>query len=114
MRRLQIVLCAFVVGSGNGDAGADDPKPGGTVPAPTTPDPIQLASWLEKAFDGGSPPEAARMLIAIARGSQMGPGDGWFGPAQTAYTWDWLAKRHDIDPAKGAISKDKFRGAPEL
>jgi hypothetical protein len=44
----------------------------------------------------------------------MGPGDGWFGPAETRYTWEWLARLHGIDPAKGAIRKDQFRGPAEL
>src|SRR5262245_12515179 len=68
-----------------------------------------LAEWLEKAYAGTQPPESVRMLMAITRGSQMGPGDGWFGPAQTRYTWDWLVRLHGQDAAEG-ITREKFRG----
>jgi hypothetical protein len=55
------------------------------------------------------PPESVRMLRAISRGAQMGPNDGWFGPAQTRYTWDWLVRLHGKDAAEG-ITKETFRG----
>src|SRR5258708_6589413 len=63
----------------------------------------RAAEILEKAYAGARPPESVRMLNAILRGSQLGPGEGWFGPAQSRYTWDWLAKQCAVDPAKGAI-----------
>src|SRR5262245_49888986 len=99
---------------------ADDPKPappGAGRPAPpgrASPDAAALAGWLEKAYDGTRPPEAVRMLAAIARGSGMGAGEGWFGPAETRYTWEWLARRHGLDPARAAVPKDRFRGPAEL
>jgi thiol-disulfide isomerase/thioredoxin len=68
---------------------------------------------LEQAYDKTEPPESVRMLIAIARGSQMGPGAGWFGPAQNRYSWEWLAKLHDV-PLDEEISAEKFHGKPEL
>jgi hypothetical protein len=74
------------------------------------PDAKSAAALLESAYDGKRAPEAARMLIAILRGSQMGPGDGWFGPAQTRYTWKWLASRHGVDPNQGRIARDRFCG----
>jgi hypothetical protein len=67
------------------------------------------AAWLDKVASGPESPEAVRMFLAITRGSQMGPGDGWFGPTQTPYTWDWLARRHGKDAADG-ITKDRFQG----
>ncbi len=69
-----------------------------------------FASVLESAYDGERAPEAVRMLIAILRGSQMGPGEGWFGPAETRYSWKWLANRYGVDPAKGSIPRSRFRG----
>lgn len=72
-----------------------------------------LAKVLEQAYDKTQPPESVRMLIAIARGSQMGPGAGWFGPAQTRYSWEWLAKLHDVQPDE-EISAEEFLGKPEL
>ncbi len=68
------------------------------------------ADLLEASFQGKQPPEGMRMLISILRGSRMGAGDGWFGPAQTRFTWQWLAKLHGVDPDKGSISKQVFRG----
>lgn len=72
-----------------------------------------LANMLENAYEKSQPPESVRMLIAIARGSQMGPGLGWFGPAQARYSWEWLAKLHDVPMSEG-ISEEAFKGKPEL
>jgi thiol-disulfide isomerase/thioredoxin len=53
------------------------------------------------------------MLMAITSGSQMGPGEGWFGPAATRFDYAWLAKHCGVaDPTEG-VSKEKFRGSPE-
>lgn len=67
------------------------------------------ADWLEKSFADSTPPEAVRMLLAILRGKMMGAGDGWFGPPQTRYTWDWLAARHGATKLEG-IAKEQFHG----
>ncbi len=64
---------------------------------------------LEQAYADQTPPEAVRMLIAISRGSHLGPGEGWFGPAQSRYSWNWLAARHGV-AADGAIAQADFRG----
>lgn len=53
------------------------------------------------------------MLQAVLRGSMMGPGDGWFGPSQSRYSWDWLAGRHAPDSSKG-ITPAQFRGPKDL
>ena len=66
------------------------------------------AALLESAYQGQTPPEAVRMLIAILRGSRMGPGEGWFGPAQTRYTWEWLAHQCGVEPAKGSIPRKQY------
>jgi Ca2+-binding EF-hand superfamily protein len=55
--------------------------------------------------------EAVEMLTAIAEGSQMGPGDGWFHPGQSRYGWSWLAQRFDAN-GDGTISDEEF-GAPK-
>ena len=57
-------------------------------------------------------PEVVEMAWAIARGSQMGPGDGWFHPGQSRYGWGWLADRFDADH-DGAITPEEFRGPAE-
>jgi thiol-disulfide isomerase/thioredoxin len=70
----------------------------------------QAADWLEAAYAGTRQPEGIRMLIAILRGSQIGPEDGWFGPAETRFTWPWLAARHGLAPDAAALTRDQFRG----
>lgn len=65
---------------------------------------------IERAYQGTTPPESVRMLLAISRGSQMGPGEGWFGPAQSRYSWQWLAERNGVS-AGDAIPLDKFVGS---
>jgi Iodothyronine deiodinase/EF hand len=68
------------------------------------------AAFLEAAYEGARPPESVRMLIAILRGSQMGPGEGWFGPAESRYSWKWLAGRCGVDPSRGGIARKSFNG----
>ncbi|MFO0929583.1 MAG: deiodinase family protein [Gemmataceae bacterium] len=80
-------------------------------PPTTDRDAAQAADWLEKAFAGEPMPEAVKMLVAILRGSRMAPGDGWFGPAQTRYTFAWLAA-HCGAGKVDAISREQFRGPP--
>jgi hypothetical protein len=70
---------------------------------------LAAAVQLEEAFQGARQPEAVRMLIAILRGSQMGGDTGWFGPAETRYTFPWLAERCGVDAAKG-IPRGKLPG----
>lgn len=66
---------------------------------------------LEKAFEGKTPPEGIRMYLTIAKGGRMGPGEGWFGPSQGKYTWNWLAERCGVDPASSAgITREAFPG----
>lgn len=57
--------------------------------------------------------EAARMLIAILRGSQLNGTDGWFGPSQSRYSWEWLAARSGVDATK-AITLKEFTGPQAL
>jgi hypothetical protein len=64
---------------------------------------------LEQAYEGRTLPEAVRMYVAIQRGSQMGVGQGWFGPAQSRYSWEWLAKTHGIEP-DDSLDAEHFRG----
>lgn len=68
------------------------------------------ANVLDGAYQGQRPPEAVRMLAAVLRGSQMGPGEGWFGPAESRYSWKWLATHCQADPSKGGISRRGFPG----
>jgi hypothetical protein len=112
-------LAATAVGGPQETPSKDKSSPasGKSVPSPSDSKMIQdakarvaAAAFLESAYDGKRPPEAVRMLAAILRGSKMGPGEGWFGPAETRYSWRWLAKRYGVDPAQGGISRARFGG----
>jgi thiol-disulfide isomerase/thioredoxin len=96
---------------------ADPPKPL-KLPEGVTPDKLtdkkeaaRVADLLEKEYPEPRG-EAARMLIAILRGSQLDGSDGWFGPAESRVNWAWLAGRSKVDPKAGKITKEQFRGTP--
>ncbi len=77
-------------------------------PAEKSAAPAELAlplSEIEKAYEGSLPPESVKMLLAIVRGSKMGPGEGWFGPADMRYSWKWLAERHGVADTEGIPAK---------
>lgn len=68
---------------------------------------------LEQQYEGklAEAPEAVRMLIDISHGSQMLPGEGWFGPARSKYSLDWLLAQHQSENGK-PLAADDFRGLP--
>lgn len=90
-------------------APADEPA----TPEPSFPLSPELQNFsveeIETAYAGRTPPEGIRMYLAIQKGSRMGAGEGWFGPAQARYTWDWLAQRTGADPAE-PLPREKFSG----
>jgi hypothetical protein len=80
----------------------------------TDPKEVERAiEMLEKEYPDRQP-EAVRMLIAILKGSQLNGTDGWFGPAQTRYSWKWLADHTGAEPKAKAIARDAFRGPAAL
>ncbi len=92
------------------------------LPLPATADPppapermwrdaLWLGPVLDRAGDKVPRPESIRMLTAILRGSQMGPGDGWFGPSRSRYTWDWLRAHFKAGP--DGVSRKQFTGPAE-
>lgn len=88
-------------------AGADGPQPSPARPAGRpAPD---AAEVLEKAWPDH--PEWVAMLVDILRGSQLGPGEGWFkkGVAKTRFTWEATRSALDGD-GDGAISRAEFAG----
>jgi EF hand len=67
---------------------------------------------------GADPPtrhrgEFLQLLDAVMTGSMMGPGDGWFKPAQTRFTWDRLRARYDKN-GDGRITASEFDGLADL
>ena len=57
--------------------------------------------------------EGVEMVSAVLTGSEMGPGDGWFHPSQSRYSWTWLAERFDTDK-DGKITRKEFPGDDAL
>ncbi len=83
-------------------ARAADPPAPAPAPAPTP-------TALERAWPDH--PEWLAMLVDILRGSQLGPGEGWFkkGVAHTRFTWDATRSAFDKD-GDGSISRAEFAG----
>ena len=118
MSRLALALVALA-----GLANAKEPPmppPLPKLPAGVTADSLadpteaaRVADLLDKTYPAPQA-EATRMLVAILRGLQMDGSNGWFGPATTRYTWDWLAARGGVDPKLKEIPKGKFNGSAAL
>ena len=107
-----ITVCSLISLALSRVAAQDAAKPAPAAPAGQADTAViePALNDIEKAYTGSQPPESVRMLLAITRGSNMGPGDGWFGPADARYNWKWLAEKHGVavgDP----IPKDKFLGS---
>lgn len=73
--------------------------------------PLPALEELERVYEGTTPPEGVRMLLAISKGSQMMPGEGWFGPAESRYSWAWLVQRYGV-AADASIPTGEFVGEP--
>jgi hypothetical protein len=84
------------------------PREGLAAPGPTT-----LGGALRRTVADTRWPEIVEMIWALANGSKMGPGEGWFHPGQSRYGWDWLAARYDADK-DSRITRDEFPGSAEL
>src|SRR5262249_13860845 len=87
------------------------PRP--VVPGVGRLDPLR---WRAAARVSGKPartPEIVQMLSAVASGSGMGPGGGWFHPGRGRYDWAWLAKKYDRD-GDGRITRKEFGGPAAL
>jgi hypothetical protein len=76
-------------------------------------DPLHYYRLVSQRIAQAHPPEFVEMLTAVARGSDMGPGDGWFHGSQSRYGWQWLAARFDANH-DGSITRDEFTAAPDL
>ena len=73
----------------------------------------KLDTLLRQSFGDERRPEIVEMIVALASGSKMAPGTGWFHPGQSRFSWDWLAARFDADK-NGRISRKEFQGPAEL
>src|SRR5262245_3350477 len=114
------LLGTLLIGANQPPALAAAPPPPLKLPEGVTPESLadpkeaeRVAELLEKEYPEPRS-EAAKMLIAILRGSQLDGRDGWFGPSESRFTWAWLAKRHGVDAKTGSVERDAFDGPAEL
>jgi len=120
MNRRLIVMCAMFSLLLGFSVSADEAKvkikgfPDG-IKLESLNDPKEAARVAELVAKANPAPqsEAVRMFVSILRGSNMGPGEGWFGPCQTRYSWEWLAKHCQTDPKKG-ITRKQFPGTDAM
>jgi thiol-disulfide isomerase/thioredoxin len=108
-----LAMLVLVVGGSTSRAADPPAAPTKEARAEAEQDATRAAKWLQGSFKDEPTTEAAEMLIAIAKGSTLGPGEGWFHPGQSRFGWKWLADRHGIIPVDG-ISRDKFLGPEAL
>jgi hypothetical protein len=104
-----VTLCGIIL------AGAAPTLAGAEPPARAQSGPLDLGQYgtlLCRSAADLRPPEIMEMITALAHGSGLGPGEGWFHGGQSRYGWDWLAARHGIR-RKGSISPKAFRGPAE-
>jgi hypothetical protein len=97
-------------------AAADPPLPGDDAPPSRRSQALLWKEAMRLAKKGGpaaEKSEAARMLAALLKGDRVAGGGGWFGPGQSRYGWQWLARRLDPD-GEGRITRAKFTGPAEL
>ena len=86
------------------------PERASTPPAPG-PDLLRYSpEQIEAAYEM---PEAVRMYLVIARGGQMDGSEGWFGPADTRFNWEWLCQQQANSPDE-PITKDQFKGPESI
>lgn len=119
MRASFLFTIATLVALGSTEAVAQTSKPL-KLPNGVTPESLadakeatRVADWLDKEYPAPQP-EGVRMLVAILRGSQLDGSSGWFGPAASRYTWNWLVKRNELDSAATTIPREKFVGPKDL
>jgi hypothetical protein len=113
-----LFLLALAPGLGNscaclGDEAISSNPPEGKDATVAVSPIARLRRWARAPLEKAKQREAVRMFAAVLEGSQMGPGDGWFGPGQSRYGWDWLARRYDADE-DGIVTAEEFSGPPEL
>jgi len=70
--------------------------------------------WLKDGLSWVCQREFTEVLLAVLGGSSLVPGEGWFHPAQTRYSWKWLADRFGVDPEEGQITRAEWKGPAEL
>jgi hypothetical protein len=85
----------------------------GHTPSRGSVSPLRGRDLLLEGLDRLKKVEFVEMATAIASGSRMGPGDGWFHPSQSRYSWKWLADRYDTN-RDARITAKEFSGPERL
>jgi thiol-disulfide isomerase/thioredoxin len=106
-----LIALVDIVGSARGDDAKSPPAPWRISLEETgkkVADKVGLG--LQSAWK--DPPESVAMLADILRGSQLGPGEGWFrkAVAQTRFDWKTTAERLDRNH-DGKIVPEEYPGA---
>jgi hypothetical protein len=76
-------------------------------------DPLRYRDLLGRGLDSLRRLEIVQMAGAVTNLAEMGPGDGWFHPSQSRYSWKWLAEQCG-KKADGKITRAEFPGPSEL
>ena len=98
----------------SGPARAAVPELHASEPPPPGPELLKYSpEQIEAAYEGKEIPEAVAMYLVIVRDGQLDGTHGWFGPAKSRFSWQWLADKNGV-PADGALPKDKFQGDPTI
>ncbi len=83
-------------------------------PPPPGPELINYTTeQIEAAYKDKPMPEAVAMYLSIVRGGKLDGSDGWFHPAQSRFSWQWLAEQNGVD-ADTELPKDLFKGDPAI
>jgi Ca2+-binding EF-hand superfamily protein len=102
VRQFLVALLAVpLTAAAGGGAEPYNPFPPGVL------QPAYYAGLLDRGAARLKKLEAVEMASSIVAGGNMGPGSGWFHPAQSRYDWKWLADRYDKN-RDGKISEDEF------
>ena len=72
----------------------------------------QLVQRFQAAWP--DPPEAVAMLVDILKGSQLGPGDGWFKKAVAQTRYDWNTTRQRLDHEARVVTPDRRGGGRKI
>jgi hypothetical protein len=108
------LICAVVAAGLTATGTAAPPPSKQTSPSRATARPHRpLEVWRGQGFAALARIEIVEMLGALAGGSPMGPGEGWFHAGQARYDWKWLAKRFDANN-DGKIERGEFPGPEAL
>lgn len=97
-----------------GPVGKTTEAPSVTNPPQPGPDLLKYTpEEIEAAYKGHRMPEAVAMYLVIAKGGQLDGTSGWFGPAASRFSWEWLAKQNGVEPGQ-PLKKDSFVGDDEI